>query len=73
MTTRVDLIDKKFKKNTLVEEVSWKALPQKVIALYSKPLYLLGLIRSSTGHAKPRVNTAGPSAKAKYTKTPIVN
>ncbi len=34
---------------------------------------LFGFIQSSMGHAKPCGNIAGPSAKAKYTKTPIVN
>jgi hypothetical protein len=42
------------------------ARPKKVRALCSKSRIILVCILSSTGHVKPGVNPAGPSAKAKY-------
>lgn len=51
----------------------WKDVPQMVIAQYSKQKCLLRLLLSSTEHVKFCVKTAGPSAKAKYARTPIVN
>ncbi len=52
-------------RSRLNEEV-WKGPPKKVKALYLKVWLSPRCIPSSAGHVKPRMNPAGPSAKAKY-------
>ena len=44
----------------------WKALPQKVIVLYTKHEQPPEGYLSRSGHVKPRLNPRGPSRKAKY-------
>lgn len=51
-------------------------LERKAIESYSlvfETKKTFGLIQSSIGHVKSCVKIAGPSAKAKYIKTPIVD
>ena len=51
-------------------------LERKAIESYSlvfETKTTFGLLQSSIEHVKFCVKIAGPSAKAKYTKTPIVN